>query len=90
MTLSPLPSYLRGVDFPILFENALNQNGWELDKLTFSNLAEVLSGRDYEFRLGAKESGDIVWEGGLHYAYYAGVYIVANSHPRRGWELNPR
>ena len=70
MTLSPLPSYLRGVNFPIFFENALNRNGWELDKLTFSNLAEVLSGRDYEFRLGAKESGDIVWEGWLQYAHY--------------------
>ena len=61
--MSALPPYLRDLNFPVVFRDGLNQAGWELDKLSFEALAKVFHGKDYQFRLGRRDSEDIVWEG---------------------------
>ena len=63
MSSPALPPYLRGVELPVIFENALNLVGWELGKLTLSSLADVFQDSVYEFRLGRKNRQDVVWEG---------------------------
>ena len=63
MSASPLPPFLRGVDHPVFFEDALRLTKWDLNKLSLCALADAFQGPHHEFRLGKKDSDGVVWEG---------------------------
>ena len=65
MSSTPLPPYLSGLAFPLVFEKGLIQAKWDLNRLSISALIEAFDGVPQEFRLGQKRSRGVVWEGRL-------------------------
>ena len=63
MTSTPLPPYLSGLAFPVVFEKALAHAQWDLDKLSLRALKKDYNGRVHKFRVGRKRSRHVVWEG---------------------------
>ena len=61
--MSALPPYLHNLNYPAIFRKALNKAGWQVENLTFEALSDIFDDRRYKFRLGRKQSIDVVWEG---------------------------